>query len=322
MFATLLGPFPLPTGGPAGAGPDDLVRASIAEQEAAGLEPLTDGGARWADPVVALAGGLEGFDVAGGHPRAIGEPRWRGPITLEAWRFAAGCSSRAVKQTIVGPYTFGRLVDAGGFDRARLTLALAEALGEELRALAGAGCPLIQVDEDAATLIGLDPLERRLFADAQRRLTDGVTGTHLSLAITTGSADAAGPGVIFDAPYHSYLFDLIAGPDNWRLIAQAPGDRGIICGALDPEGRAGGDLEMLVFAAGYAASTRGRGLDRVGLAPAAGLERLPFARAAERIRVLADGARLVTASRDEQARSLDPRAFRRPRRRRTSGRET
>ncbi|MFZ5853572.1 MAG: hypothetical protein ACOYXS_03575 [Chloroflexota bacterium] len=337
MFATLLGPYPhaAPPGDPtqgAAAGSTDAdtgaaLRAAIAEQEAAGLEPLTDGHLRWADPVSGLAAGLEGVALEGPvpylgtsrtvrRPRLTGEPRWAGPITVDAWRLAAGCTTRAVKQTIVGPYTLAFLADAGDLGRERATLALAEALREELRALAAAGCPLIQVDEDAATRIGDDPSERRLFVEAQRRLIDGIEGVHLSLAITTGNADPAGAATIFDPPYRSHLFDLIGGPDNWRLIAQAPGERGIICAALDPAAPSAGQLELLVWAARYAASTGRRGLRRVGLAPAPGLERLSPDAARLRIELLGRAARLATASRDELARNLDPRALDAPWRRR------
>ena len=103
-----------------------------------------------------------------------------------------------------------------------MTLALAEALAQELRALADAGCALIEVVEDAAVLIGDDPAERRLFRNAQRRLLDGMDGVHCSLAIRGGNADTAGADTILDAPYSSYLFDLCAGPDNWRLIVDVP----------------------------------------------------------------------------------------------------
>ena len=43
-------------------------------------------------------------------------------------------------------------------------------------------------------------------------------GTHLSLAITGGNADEAGIETILAAPYASLAVDLIAGPDNWRLV--------------------------------------------------------------------------------------------------------
>ena len=171
---------------------DDLIRELVAEQEAAGLEPLTDGGIRAEDPLTYVARGLEGFEISGllryfdtntyfRQPRAIAEPRWTRPITVEDWRFAASTTKKAVKQNVIGPYTLGRLSDAGEIAQQRLTLALAEALNHELHALAAAGCPLIQVDEDGATLIGEDREQRALFREAQRILLDGFgsNGTHV-----------------------------------------------------------------------------------------------------------------------------------------------
>lgn len=342
MFATLVGAYPrTPLPGkpfrlraaygqlergeldPAGfrAIQDELVREVMAEQETAGLEPLTDGQVRWEDAQTAFARGLQGFEITGllryfdtntyyRQPRAVAEPRWTQPITVDDWRFAAGCTKRAVKQCVTGPYTLARLSDPGDLGRDRLTLALAEALNQELRALVDAGCPLIQVDENAATLIGDEAAERRLFADAQRRLLDGVAGTHLSLAVTMGNADAAGSATIFDAPYDSYLFDLCAGPDNWRLIAQAPRECGIVAGAVDARTTRPDTKEVVLWAAFYAASTQGRGKERVGLAPSTGLEYLPRDRAKAKIDLLGEVARLAAMPAGEElARQLDPRAL-------------
>jgi methionine synthase II (cobalamin-independent) len=314
MFATLVGPCPRP---PATHDDDDAVRIVLADQEAAGLEPLVDGHVRGTPGLTALVAGLAGIEEVDGRLLATAEPHWRGPISVDAWRFASSATERAVKQTLIGPYTLGRIVDAGEVGRERLTLALAEAFRAEILALAEAGCPIVQVDEDGATRIGDDPTERTLFREAQRRLTAAVGDLHLSLAISGGNADRAGEETIFEAPYRSYLFDLIAGPDNWRLIARAPGDRGIICGALDPGGPPTGAVETLVWAARYAASTGGRGMSRVGLAPAAGLERVSSDQARAVMELLGRAAGLAEASRDELERELDPRALDAPWNRRT-----
>ena len=62
MFATLTGGYPRPDLGP-DATPDDLVRAVLADQEAAGLEILSDGHVRWDDRISALAERIEGFEI-------------------------------------------------------------------------------------------------------------------------------------------------------------------------------------------------------------------------------------------------------------------
>ena len=299
MFATLLGglPRPEPASGD-GASLDELVREAIAAQELAGLEPVTDGRLRWPDLLAPLRGLADPL-----------QPNWRQPLTVADWSFAAASTTRAVKQALPGPYTAARRLAPDGRRRRSLAVALAEALHSEVLALAEAGCPLVEIDEPDAVAIGDDEAERRLFRDAHARLTHGVAGMHLSLALTGGNVDTAGDATVFDAPYASYAFDLIAGPDNWRLIASAPGDRGIVCGALSAAPGSNDGAEVLVWAAHYAASTGRRGLARVGLANASGLEGLEWAAARAKLVRLGDAARIAAAeSSTEMAAALDPRA--------------
>ena len=105
----------------------------------------------------------------------------------------------------------------------------------------------------------------------------------------------AGPEAVFGAPYASHLFDLIAGPDNWYLVRAAPGDRGIICAALvaGVPGAKRDQAPLLAWAAQYAASANGRGLDRVGLANASPLGGLTPAAAREALGGLGRAAALA-----------------------------
>lgn len=284
MFATLLGPLPRPPL-PDDASVDDLVEVAVRAQEAAGLEPITDGGLRPDGPAV------------------------------EAWQATARLTDRAVKQVLLGPYSRAPALGGTAADRRATLLDLADALNGDLRALAAAGCPLIEIHEPAATGIGADETERALFREAHQRALDGVvdaagdaTGVHLSLAITGGNADAAGVETLLAAPYASLALDLIEGPDNWRLAVATPGDRGIVCGALSA--RAGSDdtPEPLLWAAAYAASTGGRGPDRVGLAIAGSMAALPWAAAVRKLERLGEAVRLAALPADELRRSIDPRA--------------
>jgi methionine synthase II (cobalamin-independent) len=280
MFATLLGPLPRPPLGPEASG-RELIEAAVRAQEAAGIEPLTDGG----------FGGRES--------------------PVDRWQVTATLTTRAVKQSLLGPYTVGRAGfggTPGAAAREKATLAAAEALNVELRALAKAGCPIIEIHEPAATAIGADERERALFREAQRRLSDGVEGSHLSLAITGGSAQGASVETLLSAPYASLALDLIAGPDNWRLVVATPGDRGIICGALSPELGSDDGPELLLWAAGYAASTAGRGPARVGLATASSLAGLSWDAAIMKLRRLGEAARLADLPPAERRREIDPRA--------------
>lgn len=276
MFATLLGPLPRPPL-PADATPVELLEAVVRAQEAAGLEPITD----------------TGFGV--------------GDSAAERWRTTAALTDRPVKAALDGPYS---RAEAAGHDPDQgATTAAADALRAELVDLIAAGCRYIEVHEPAATRVGADATERARFRDAHARLLDGVTGAHCSLAITGGDADAVGVATLLAAPYASLAVDLIAGPDNWRLVAAARGDRGIVCGALSAAPDSDDRVEVLLWAAGYAASTGGRGAVRVGLATASSLAALPWEVAVRKMALLGEAARLADLPPDERARAVDPRSL-------------
>ena len=263
---------------------DAFVREIVAEQARAGLGFVTDGGVGATDRLSPLIAGLAGLEPAGvthlpsgeavTRPRATGPIAWTAPITLDAWSFVAGLTELPAKQVLIGPYTIGRLLDLEGGDPARhsLTMALAEALNGELRALAAAGVPVIQMDEDAATLIGADDAEWARFAMAGRVLTAGLDDdrVHLSFAALGGAIDPAGHAAILERPYRSVLFDALAGPEAWRFALAVPPERGVIAGAVDAHNPTYDEIEVMVWAMAFAAG-EGRGQDRAGIAPNASL---------------------------------------------------
>ena len=271
MFATLLGPLPRPPLAPE-ADPVDVVRAAVAAQVEAGLEPVTDG---------------------------------RQPVTggsVAAWRTTAEAAAPAsAKQVLMGPWTTaGESGDA---------VTLAESLGAEVASLAAAGCPMVEIHEPAVAGRSFDEPERRAAVAAWRLLIGGAgDSVHLSLVFTGGDVTGFGRA-IYDAPFASYAFDLRAGPDNWRVIADAPGDRGIVVGAMATAAGSDDGPELLVWAAHYAASIGGRGLDRVGLATAGSLADLPWDVALRKLRRLGEAARIAAhRSFAEIAPHIDPRA--------------
>lgn len=288
MFATILGTYPLPV---APSGAELSVGEAIADQLEAGLQLLGDG-------EVWRPGSLKACR-SGESP----VHRWRVADALARDLGSGPGSAVPVKQCIVGPFTLGR--EVGG----RATLDFADGLNATLRSLADAGVPVVQVHEPALSGLAVeDEGARQLAAAALARLTVGVEGLHLTLAVS-GDATAAGPRLLFDAPFYSYVFDLISGPDNWRLIREAPGDRGVICCVADARVQEPDTEAVMVWAARYAAALGGRGLDRVGLAPSAGLEALPRDVARAKLAGLARAA-AVAAITDpgELAAAMDPRA--------------
>jgi hypothetical protein len=268
MFATIIGPYPRPDG----LDDEGALDLALADQLDADLGMLADG--RWtpdtADP-------LGAWSTADARARALAAARGR--------------EARPVKARVLGPYTAG--LAAGGAARERTTLAAAEAGNAVLRSLLAAGAPVVQVEEDGLTAVGADDeAERRLAAEALRRLTDGVEG-HLSLSVAGGDPCGAGGGVLYGAPFSSHLFDLIHGPDGWRVAREAPRERGLIVGVADCRVEGADDVPVMVWAARYAASLGGRGADRVGLAPSAGLEKLALEAGRAKLAGLTDAAALA-----------------------------
>jgi methionine synthase II (cobalamin-independent) len=319
MFATLHGAYPHPAVDPGDPAAVDAAVAEVLEQQAgAGLTLLTDGGIHDPDLLAATVAGMTGLGLRATGPgsaarvRVGGLPEWRRPGVVDGWQLTAALSQLPVKARIIGPYSLGRRAERRGLGRRRLTLAFARALNAELRALADAGCAFVQVEEDDAIRVGRSAAERALFREAQDVLLDGVpdapAGLHRSLAVSGGNADIAGPETFFSAAYESYFFDLIQGPDNWRLITRAPAERGIICGAVDARDPRIDDKELVIWAASYAASG-GRGYERVGVAPAGSLAGLDPLVARRKIDVLGTSARIVEARAETPIQAqLDPRA--------------
>lgn len=255
---------------------DELVREVIAEQEAAGLDLVSDGHVRHADLDADVIAALEGGRSTG---------------LVDEWRFAAASASRTVKQGLPGPYSLGWR--RGGPDRAEWTLRAGDALRAEIAQLAAAGCPFVEIEEPEAGRIGSSGMDRQLFRDAHARLVDGLGGMHLSLAFPGGEVEPVGAETLLVPGYASFAFDLIGGPDGWRIIARAAHDRGIVCGVMPTDAGADGDLALMVWAAHYAASTARRGLTRVGLSTAGGLRHLSRAEAAAKLARLAEAAGLA-----------------------------
>lgn len=254
---------------PDDAAPEALLDAVLALQAEHGLEPMTGAG----------------FGPAPHDPVAT-------------WRAAsARHPDRLVKAVVVGPLSAA--ADAAD---------VAAAVRAQLLGLAEAGCRWIEIHEPAATSVS-DDAGRTRFADAHRDLTAGLNGVHLSLAVMGGSADVLGIGAALAGAYSSLAVDLIDGPDSWRLVAAAPTAVGVIAGAMSTRLGSVDGPELLLWAAGYAASTGGRGPDRVGLATAGSLAHLPWDVAARKVARLGAAARLAEADPDEVRAAVDPRAL-------------
>jgi 5-methyltetrahydropteroyltriglutamate--homocysteine methyltransferase len=160
---------------------DDATRLALADQEAAGVDIVCDGEQRRSTHYSYFLRQLAGIDHERLAPKSMRAgkftqdvPRVIGPIGLltrqvvDDYRFLRRLTPRPIKATLPGPST---LVDGTADEHYRdeqaLALAFADALNEAIRALAGAGCEMVQLDEPAITRIpwkfhawGVEALDR------------------------------------------------------------------------------------------------------------------------------------------------------------------
>ncbi len=281
----------------------ELRAEAVTAQVEAGLDLISDGQVSWADPIAALLGALAAGDT--------------GPdgMLVRTFHATAALTDATVAAVVPGPYTLA-LRDGGACGDLSVlngqALAFAASLAGELAALRAAGCAVVIIDEPAATGIGAAQA-RDGWIRAHRRLLREPADLHLMLAVPGGDAHGLGGASVFGLPYASVLVDLIEGPDNWYLVREAPGSRGVVCAALAAApGRPLGDQSpQLVWAAQYAASINGRGLERVGLANASSLASLTPAEARAALDALAVAARYAVMTREEAiASGFDERAWR------------
>ncbi len=144
---------------------DDATKLALAEQERAGLDIVCDGEQRRPSHFSYFLAQLAGVDFATMKPKArrggtttMEVPCVTGPVslrthnTLDDYSFLRRLTAKPVKMTLPGPCTLvdGAYDEYYGDERA-LAFAFADALREEIRALAAAGCQIVQLDEPAVT---------------------------------------------------------------------------------------------------------------------------------------------------------------------------
>lgn len=173
-------------------GQDDAVALWLAEQNAAGIDIVTDGEQRRRHYIWGFleALGTVDFETLGSRksrgqryagetkaPRLMSELTWTEPVMVQALEFARAHTDRVIKVTLPGPMTLAdSLIDEfGGRSDADLAMAYADLLNKEARALADAGCEVIQIDEPCFNIYidevadwGMEALERAF---------DGVSAT-------------------------------------------------------------------------------------------------------------------------------------------------
>ena len=144
---------------------DDATRLALADQDRAGIDIVCDGEQRRPSHHSYFLSHLEGVDFTTMRPKArrggknpTDVPRIVGPVSLRAhntvedYHFLRRLTGKPIKMALPGPSTLvdGAYDEYYGDERA-LALAFADALREEIRSLAAAGCEVVQLDEPAVT---------------------------------------------------------------------------------------------------------------------------------------------------------------------------
>ncbi len=275
---------------------DDVVRAAIGEQEAAGIDIVTDGHARWDDILTPIARTITGFEIGGllrffdnnvyyRRPVCVGELEWGGPSSVEAFRFAASVATKPVKVVVPGPVTFAHLsVDEHYGDHESFVLAVARVLAQEAFELEAAGARYIQIDEPA--LLGA-PEDLELAGRALGIIADELKGDETEVTLATYFGDAKRLGeAIYELPADVFGFDLVSGPENRVLIDNLPDGKKVQVGLLDARNTKLEDVDTL--ARDIDALVEQFGSERVLVSPSSGLEFLPREKARAKLERLGE----------------------------------
>lgn len=280
---------------------DDLVRAVIAEQEAAGVDLVTDGQARWDDILTPFARKMAGFEIGGllrwfdnntyyRRPVCTGVPEWRGPSSVDAYRFAAEAATKPVKAVVPGPLTFARMsLDEHFGTHEDFVLAIARVLAQEAFELEAAGATVIQIDEPSL----LDaPEDLDLAATALGIVVGELEQAETVLATYFGDAKRLGPQ-LFDLPVDGFGLDFVAGPANHELVKEIPPEKKLQAGVVDARNTKLEDLDGLIRVITELATLVTP--QRLRVAPSCGLEYLPREKARAKLERLVQAAQKVGA---------------------------
>lgn len=267
---------------------DRATRAAILDQVTCGIDIPTDGEQRRENYIHYHCRHLEGIDfhrltrkihrngaAAAALPTITGKIVSRAdPFLVRDYTMAQSCTDKPVKITVPGPVTIiDTTADTFYRNDRKLAFDLADALNVEIRALAGAGCRHIQVDEpvfarnvDMALEFGVECLERCFDG-----LPDQVTRTvHMCCGY---------PGHLDDEDYAK------ADAASYALLAAALDQSCVDCISLEDAHRHN-DLELLesfsrstiILGNVAVASSRIESVEEIAARLADALEHIDYAR--------------------------------------------
>ncbi len=275
----------------------EITKAVLQEQEAAGVDLLADGQIRWEDLVTPLARRIDGFEINGlsrwfdnnvyyRRPILHKAPVRKGPILVEEYRVASRSARRPVKAVLPGPYTFAVVSEDRHYKRLRpFVLKLAEILNDEAKALAQAGASVVQFDEPA---VGFGKPNIKLVVEALGVATKGVKA---KTAVYTYFGSLNG---VFEPLMRSAVdivgIDVVSDPKALgalKRLKRIPKELALGClDARNTKLESVGELHVL-----FNVVKKRVPLDRLYVNPNCGLEFLPHPQAVAKVRRLVEAVR-------------------------------
>jgi 5-methyltetrahydropteroyltriglutamate--homocysteine methyltransferase len=279
---------------------DEVTIEVLQEQAEAGLDLVSDGAIRWDDEQTYIMRKLAGISVQGlirwfdsnmyyRQPLIEGAVSWREPITVADYTFAATHSSKPVKAILTGPHTLARLsIDNHYGSVAKASMALAEALNQEAKALQDAGATFIQFNEPAITQFKGDIAD---FSAAARRLLDGL---NIETAVYTYFGDVDGIySQLLDLPFDLVGLDFCTNGNNDAVVKNTSSTKKLGLGVVDARNSKLETSEQI--AERIRSLSAGVSPDKIHVHPSHGLEFLPREVAQEKLRRMAQAVRETEA---------------------------
>jgi 5-methyltetrahydropteroyltriglutamate--homocysteine methyltransferase len=273
---------------------DEVTAEVIQEQIDAGVDIVTDGQVHWDDDQTYVMRSLRGVEIGSlerymdtntyyRQPEIVGPIAWDKPILVKDFEFAREHSTKPVKAIITGPYTLAALsLDKHYNNREKLVLAIAEALREEVMALAAAGAERIQLN-DPMIVKGADPA---LVAKALTTVIDGVSA-EAGVYTWFGSATGILPALL-NTPVDVIGLDFVSGPANWDAVRNGFNKK-LGFGIVDGRNTRLESRQQIADAVKRISDIVPQ--DRLYVNPTCGLEYLPRETAFDKLKNMVEGAR-------------------------------
>ena len=274
---------------------DQVTAGAIRELEAAGIDVINDGQIRWDDLLAPFArawsgvhpGSLERFydnNTYFRQPAIDGPIETRGDALVASFRHARSVATRELKAAVCGPITFATLATDEHYrsleDR---TLAVADAIADEVRGLGAAGAMLVDVEDPGLVFA---PQHVDLARDAYRRIARA--GVPIALQTYFFPADRI-LEALASFPVTQVGIDVRSRETTALRRLDVLKDKTVVLGIVDARNtrlETPRELADLVERALRLVDS-----DRLWLAPTTGLEYLPHEVASKKLTALAEAAR-------------------------------